>query len=215
MGEVVPVVEVGDADGELVHEERLPVAYLPLEQTQLWSPSVQISLRSDAGPSAITPAITRAIEEVHPAVTLEFATLTEQVAVSLARPRLLAALSGFFGALALLLAVIGLYGTMSYNVARRRNEMGVRIALGAGRGRIVRLVAAEAWTVVALGAAVGVALALGATRLIGAFLYGVGSSDPRTLVLSTLLLAAVAMGAALIPAWRAGGVDPMDALREE
>lgn len=211
--EIVGVVE--DTKYRSVDEESEPIAYMALGQGELWSPSVELALRTDAGPEALIPGVTGAMEEIHPAITLEFTTLEDQVAVSLARPRLLATLSGFFGGLALLLAVIGLYGTMSYSVARRRNEMGVRIALGAARTGIVRLVAGEAGRVVALGIVAGALLALAATRLISSFLYGVTATDPLTLTLSALALAGVAMGAALVPAWRAAGVDPMVALREE
>jgi len=211
--EIVGVVE--DARYARVDEDIGPAAYVPLEQTEPWSPSTDLALRTDAAPGALIPAVTSAMREIHPAITLEFATLEDQVAVSLARPRLLATLSGFFGGLALLLAVIGLYGTMSYSVARRRNEMGIRIALGSARTGILRLVAGEAGGVIAAGVSLGVLLAIAGTRLIGSFLFGVTPTDPRTLALSALILAAVAMGAALGPAWRAAGVDPMVALREE
>jgi putative ABC transport system permease protein len=190
-------------------------AYVPFEQTELWRPSIELALRSEGAPKALIPAVTEAMREIHPAIALEFTTLHDQVATSLARPRLLAVLSGFFGALALLLAVIGLYGTMSYSVARRRSEIGIRVALGAARAGILRMVAGEAGVVVAIGVSLGALLALAATRLVAAFLYGVTASDPLTLALSALILAAVAMAAGLVPAWRAADVDPMVALREE
>jgi ABC-type antimicrobial peptide transport system permease subunit len=159
--------------------------------------------------------VTQALAELHPDISLEYTTLSEQVASSLARPRLLAALSGFFGFLALLLAVIGLYGTMSYAVARRRNEMGSRIALGSARSGILGLVAREAGKVVTVGVVLGIVLAPAGTRLIAAFLFGVTAWDPVTLAVSALVLTAVAMAAAMVPAWRAATVDPMVALREE
>jgi ABC-type antimicrobial peptide transport system permease subunit len=124
-------------------------------------------------------------------------------------------LSGFFGALALLLAALGLYGVISYSVARRRNEIGVRMALGATRARIIRLVLGEVGRLVSVGVALGVLLALGATRLVATFLYGVEPNDPAMLALAAFTLAAVAIGAALIPARRAARLDPMVALREE
>jgi len=211
--EIVGVVE--DAKYRRIDEETLPAAYVPLDQSNPWDASVELALRTEAGPAGLIPAVTEAMREIHPAITIEFSTLEDQVAISLARPRLLATLSGFFGALALLLAVIGLYGTMSYSVARRRNEMGLRIALGAARPGILRLVAGEAGRVVAIGVVLGVLLALAATRLIASFLFGVRATDPATLALSALVLVAVALAAALVPAWRAGSVDPMAALREE
>jgi putative ABC transport system permease protein len=209
--EIVGVVE--DAKYLRLDETMSATVYVPLEQAELWQ--LEFALRSDGAPTALIPAVTEAMREVHPAIALEFTTLHEQLATSLARPRLLATLSGFFGALALLLAVIGLYGTMSYSVARRRSEIGIRIALGAARPGILRMVAGEAGLVVAGGVMLGTLLALGATRLVAGFLYGVTASDPTTLVLSALTLASVAIAAGLVPAWRAASVDPMLALREE
>ena len=211
--EIVGVVE--DANYERLDETVPATAYVPLGQTELWGPSIELTLRSDGAPVALIPAVTEAMREIHPAIALEFTTLHEQVATSLARPRLLAALSGFFGALALLLAVIGLYGTMSYSVARRRSEIGIRIALGAARTGILRMVAGEAGLLVAIGVVLGAVLALAATRLVAAFLFGVTASDPLTLALSALMLATVAIAAGLVPAWRAAGVDPLVALRGE
>ena len=123
-------------------------------------------------------------------------------------------LAGFFGALALLLATIGLYGIMSYTVARRRNEIGVRIALGATQGRVIRMVMGEVGRIVCLGVAIGILLTLSLTRLVSAFLYGVRPFDPATMGLSAAVLAAVAIAAAMLPAWRAARLDPVTALRE-
>jgi predicted permease len=211
--EIVGVVE--DAKYRRLDESIEPAAYVPLEQTELWRPSIELTLRSEAAPAALIPAVTEAMREIHPSIALEFNTLDDQLASSLARPRLLAALSGFFGGLALLLAVIGLYGTISYSVARRRSEIGIRIALGSARAGILRMVAGEAGAMVVIGVGLGTLLSLAATRLVASFLYGVTASDPLTLALSALLLATVAIAAGLAPAWRAAGVDPMIALREE
>jgi predicted permease len=206
---------MADAKYGRLDEEARPIAYLPLEQAELFGPSIELALRTDGAPSALVPIVTEAMRRLHPAITLEFTTLDGQIATSLARPRLLATLSGFFGALALALAMIGLYGTMSYNVARRRNEIGVRIALGSARSGILRMVAGEAAAVVGIGVVLGTLIALAATRLVASFLYGVTATDPRTLVISALTLVAVALAAGLLPAWRAAAVDPMVALREE
>jgi len=115
----------------------------------------------------------------------------------------------------LLLAVIGLYGTMAYSVATRRNEIGVRIALGAAGPTIVRMLVGEAGVVVVSGVAVGVLLAVAMTRLIAGFLFGVTASDPITLTASAITLATAAVFAATLPAWRATRVEPTDALRRE
>ncbi|MGD8699686.1 MAG: ABC transporter permease [Gemmatimonadales bacterium] len=211
--EIVGVVE--DAKYRRLDEPTLATVYVPFEQTESWRPSVDLALRCEGAPKALIPAVTEVMREIHPAIAVEFTALHDQLATSLARPRLLALLSGFFGGLALLLAVIGLYGTMSYSVARRRSEIGIRIALGSARTGILRMVAGEAGALVAIGVGLGALLALAATRLVAAFLYGVRASDPLTLALSALLLATVAIAAGLVPAWRAAGVDPMITLREE
>ena len=213
-----PIEIVGllaDSKYRRLDEETLPTALVPLEQAGLWGSGVHITVRSSGAPTAVQPAVTEAMRQIHPAITLEFSTLEANIAESLARPKLLATMSGFFGGLALLLAVIGLYGTMAYNVTRRRNEMGVRIALGAPQARILGLIAGEAGRIVAGGLVLGALLAFAATRLIASFLYGVGATDPMTMAGSALMLALVAMGAALLPAWRAARVDPMVTLRDE
>ena len=131
------------------------------------------------------------------------------------RDRLMAALAGAFGVLAGSLAVLGLYGVIAYMVARRRNEIGVRIALGAGRGRVIRLVLKEAALLLAIGLAVGLALALWAGRAAMAMLYDLKPYDPVTLGGAMTALAAVALAASYAPARRASRLDPMDALRDE
>jgi ABC-type antimicrobial peptide transport system permease subunit len=155
------------------------------------------------------------IAGVNPGVSLQFTTLALQVDESLSRERLLATLSGFFGGLALLLAMIGLYGVMSYNVTRRRNEIGIRMALGAEQSRVLRMVLREVAMLIFMGLAVGLAAAMGATRFVESFLYGTKSNDPWTLSLAAGFLAAVAALAGFLPALRASRLDPMNALREE
>jgi ABC-type antimicrobial peptide transport system permease subunit len=124
-------------------------------------------------------------------------------------------LATFFGGLALLLALIGLYGTMSYNVARRKNEIGIRIALGAGGERVIRMVIGEVGVVVVAGLGLGIVLAFAATRLVASFLFGLKASDPVTWLVSAGVLLGVAMLAGAAPAWRAARMNPMNALREE
>ena len=145
----------------------------------------------------------------------QFKSLAVQVDESLARERLLATLSGFFGALALLLAMIGLYGVMSYNVARRRNEIGIRMALGAEQSRVLRMVLKEVAILIGVGLAIGLGAAFGTTRFVESFLYGMKPNDPWTLTLAAAVLAAVAAIAGFLPARRASRLDPMTALRDE
>jgi len=163
----------------------------------------------------LVPQVTALAREVHPAISLQYTSFADQVAASVQRPRLLATLSGFFGALALLLAMIGLYGTMAYGVARRRTEIGVRLALGAAQGRVLRMVLGEVGLVVGLGLVLGLVMAFAATRLIGTFLYRLTPTDPSILIGASLLLALAALAAGAVPAWRAARLDPMSALREE
>jgi ABC-type antimicrobial peptide transport system permease subunit len=156
-----------------------------------------------------------AVARVHPRVVVELRTLSSQLASSIERERLLAVLSALFGGVALALATLGLYGVMAYSVARRTNEIGVRQALGAGRGRVVRMVLADVGAVVAVGAAVGLAVAAPAGSLLSALLYGVRPVEPAVLAAAGGVLALVALAAGLVPALRAARVDPVAALRED
>ncbi len=171
-----------------------------------------IEIRSNTN---LVAAVKSAMEEVNRDVSLQFTTFSTQVGESLVRERLLASLSGFFGALALLLATIGLYGVMSYNVARRRNEIGIRMALGAEQSRVLRMVLGEVFLLIFIGLAAGFAASLATTRYVASFLYGVTPNDPRTLASAAAVLAIVAAFAGYLPARRASRLDPMTALREE
>ena len=139
----------------------------------------------------------------------------EVVDRSLVRERILATLAGFFGLLALVMAGLGVFGVMAFQVSRRINELGVRMALGAGRGHISALVLKEAAILLACGAAVGTAGALGLTHLAGKFLFGVTAMDPRMFALSAAILAAATLAAAYLPARRASRIDLVTALRYE
>ena len=159
--------------------------------------------------------MTAAVRELHPRIVLDFDTMSNQLAESLRQERMLALLSAAFGTLALGLAVLGLYGVMAYSVARRRNEIGVRIALGADRRRVIGMVLREVAIMVTIGIAIGGAASLGAGRAVGSFLYRISPTDPRVIAGTALLFAAVALAAGLVPAWRAARVDPMEALRQD
>jgi ABC-type antimicrobial peptide transport system permease subunit len=145
----------------------------------------------------------------------EVHTQTEQIEETLFQERVMTRLSSFFGVLALLLACIGLYGLLSYDVALRTREVGIRMALGAGPSDLLRLVTRRAIALVVVGAAAGIAAALGVTRFMASMLYNVRANDPRTITGVAVILGLVALLACWIPARRAMRVDPMVALRYE
>jgi ABC-type antimicrobial peptide transport system permease subunit len=166
--------------------------------------------------SAVSAAIRRSIHETDSTLDApEIFTIPQQINSRTLSDRLTAKLSSFFGSVALLLACVGLYGILSYNVARRTSEIGVRMALGAQRGTILQLILREALLVTLLGTAVGLGAALAATRILASMLYGITARDPVTLVGASVVLLAVAAFAAAIPAWRASRTDPITALRYE
>ena len=192
-----------------------PIMYFPRGQESVEAQGVSYELRTTGSPGGIVPVVTKAVAALNPRITLDFTTLEDQLSRSLTLMRSIATLSGFFGALAVILATIGLYGIMAYNVARRRNEIGVRIALGAERSRVIRLVLREVATIVLAGVAIGMGLSLGLARLVVAFLYGVAPWDVATFASAAVVLVAVGLAAAALPAWRASRLDPVAALREE
>jgi predicted permease len=198
-----------------VREDFLPISFLPVAQQDNAGPGTNFILRTAASPGAVMAGVRAAVAEVNPGISLEFRVLSEQIRDSLLRERLMATLSGAFGLLAGLLATLGLYGVISYMVARRRNEIGVRIALGADRRRVIRLVLREAGLLLAAGLTAGAVLALWAGRAAAALLYGLKPHDPATLAGAVALLTLVALAASYGPARRAAAVDPMEALREE
>jgi ABC-type antimicrobial peptide transport system permease subunit len=142
-------------------------------------------------------------------------TVRQRLDESIFEERMLATLSGFFGGLALLLAAIGLYGVVAYGAAQRAREIGVRIALGAERGDVLRLVLRDAMLLVAAGLAIGLAVSLGAARAVASILFGIQPADPLAFVSTACVLFAVGAAAAFLPARRAASMDPMRALREE
>ena len=198
-----------------IREEFRPVAFFPAAQDDDPDTDATFVMRTAAPLGEVLRGAKAAVAEVHAGIGVEFRVLTVQLGESLMRDRLMATLAGAFGLLAALLATLGLYGVIAYMVARRRNEIGVRIALGAGRAQVVRLVLGEAGVMVGVGLAVGTALSLWAGRAASAMLYGMTPHDPATLAGAVVLLAAVAVLAAWAPARRAARLDPMSALREE
>ena len=175
-----------------------------------------IMLVTSSSPGAIEPLVIKTLSELDPNLTItSVRTMQQQVELSFDQERAVASLAGLFGIVALLLAAVGLYGVTAYAVAQRTNEIGLRMALGADRGKVVGLVMRGAFTRVVVGLILGVPLAVGAGRLIAAQLYGVSFWDPLALAIAAGSLAACAFFAALIPAGRAASISPMSALRTE
>jgi predicted permease len=215
-GEMIEVVGVvGTTKYRSLRDSAQPIVYFARTQESAEAQQMAMEVRAAGPADGLAPRITTAMASVNPRITLEFTTLEQQINESLALTRSIATLSGFFGVLAVLLAAMGLYGIMTYTVARRRNEIGVRIALGAEQSRVVRMVLGETTTIVLIGVMFGVAASLGATRLVTSFLYGMTAAEPSILAGSVLLLAAIGVAAAALPAWRAARMDPVAALREE
>lgn len=173
-------------------------------------------IRTAADPQALLPAIREVVGQVNADLPLfGVTTQSEQIDRLLFQERLVARLAGFFGVLALVLACIGLYGLLSYEVSRRTREIGIRIALGAQPERVLRLVLRQGIALAIVGVIVGIVVALGVTRYLASMLYEVRASDPVTMIAAAVLLALVALAACYIPARRATRVDPMVALRYE
>ncbi len=211
--EVVGVVS--DAAYRSIREPAAMQLFLPMAQDLEYNSGVEFTLRSPGPPMALRTAVIAALAEMAPRATVSFRELEVQVRDTIRTDRLLATLSLFFGGLALLLAMIGLYGTMSYSVARRRGEIGVRLALGAAPSQVSSGVLGEVTRVLALGSILGLAGVFATTRLVEGFLFGVTPREPFILVGSVLLLGAATLAAGYLPARRASRLNPLEALRQE
>ena len=193
----------------------VPLAQFPLEE-RLGADTIRISVRSAAGPpSALAPSLAAALTAVDPNVTVQFRPLDDYVREALAQERMTATLGIAFGVIALLLAALGLYGITFHAAMRRRTEMGVRMALGATRGDVIRAMLRPALVLIAAGLAFGLIAAILAMRWLESLLFGVTAMDPATFAGVTALLAATGATAAFIPAHRASRLDPSTALRAE
>jgi predicted permease len=206
---------VRDAVYDSLRDPIPPTMYAPALQEKRGAASMEIAVRAVSGsPALLTRGIVEALGRVDRDVTLSFKPLRETVRDFTVQERVLALLSGFFGALALLLAGLGLYGVMSYAVSRRRAEIGIRMALGAGPGSAVRLVLGRAGMLVGFGVIAGGALSLWASKFVSELLFGLQPRDPGTLVMASLTLAVIGALAAWVPARRAARIDPAKVLRE-
>ena len=197
-----------------LREEQKPVVFVA-ESQRVPGHAMKLLVRSRQPVGALIVALKMAAEQTNPAMSFQFQPFQTQVQDSLLRDRLMASLSSFFGFLAAALATVGLYGVISYMVARRRGEIGIRMALGATRGGVLRLILKEAGALLAAGLVVGTALALSTGKAAETLLFGLKPTDPFTIVMAVVLLAVVAMLASFVPALRAARTQPMAALREE
>jgi putative ABC transport system permease protein len=198
-----------------LREDFKPIAFVPASQDEDPGTGATFVLRTNAPLGEFYRKATAAVAEVNGGFGLDFKVLTAQLNESLMRDRLMAALAGAFGLLAGTLAVLGLYGLIAYMVARRRNEIGVRIALGASRGGVIRLVLREAALLLTAGLTAGTILSAWAGQAAASLLYGLKPRDPLTLGAAVALLAVIALLASYGPARRASRLQPMDALRDE
>jgi len=196
-------------------DDSIPSVYLPTLQDPQPMTSKQFLIRSSLPPGNITPALSRSLLEVNPGLDISFQGFRSMVQESLLRERLMATLSGFFGLLALLLASIGLYGLLSYGVASRTNEIGIRLALGARTRDVLTMILREAFLLVLIGVAVGLPVVFLVTRFASALLFGLSPTDPVSLIVAAALLLVVAFLAGYLPARKATKIDPLDALRYE
>jgi predicted permease len=192
-----------------------PIAYLALAQDRDAGNRMKLLVRSRLPMDATEQSIRRTLHDVSSAISFNFDGLQDQIQQSLLAERLLATLSGFFGALAVVLAMTGLYGVMSYTVTQRTTEIGIRMALGAQRTEITAMILGKAATLLAAGLVLGAGLSLVAANAAGALLFGLKPRDPATLAGAALLLAVVTVVASLVPSVRAANVNPIDSLRTE
>ncbi len=206
---------VKDTRYNRVNEAARAIAYLPFAQAAEPLGDMHYMLRTASAVESLVPSARAAAAAVDRGISLEFRNFDTQVKESLSQPRLVALLSTIFGLLAVLLAMVGLYGVTAYTVVRRRGEVGIRMALGAPRRSVVWLMLRDVAIVAAVGTAAGVAVALAAGKLVASLLYGMRPNDPVELAAASGVLAAAIAVAAYLPARRAARLDPMSALRED
>jgi putative ABC transport system permease protein len=197
-----------------LREEPNPELYFSAQQ-DLW-PAMSLVIRSTIEPSSLSASVRQAVNEVDRSVPVaDVKTMDHVVSESITQPRFNLFLLGLFGAVAMVLSAAGIYGVTAYTVTQRTHELGIRIALGAQVGDVLKMILGQGMAVIGVGLVVGLAAAFALTRLLRTLLFGVGENDPLTFVAITAILVLVALIACYIPARRATKVDPLTSLRAE
>jgi putative ABC transport system permease protein len=206
---------VASAKYQRLREQAQPTMYGAFAQERRLSSGARYVARTTGDPLAARKAIVEAVSAVHKDIAIDLRRLDEDLGANVLQERLVATLSGFFGGVALLLAALGLYGVMSYTVTRRRNEIGIRMALGAEPGAVIGLVLRHVAWITAAGMIAGAAAAVGTGRFIDALLYNLAAGDRTMIAVTAVTLASAAAIAGYLPARRAARIDPMAALRDD
>jgi putative ABC transport system permease protein len=205
---------VNDSVYRTIRDRGAPTVYLPLDGP-IQQSNFYVAVRAAAGsPTLLGREVSDAILAVNHDLTVTVRPIGEQVDAALAQDRLVASLAAFFGAIAMMLAALGLYGMTAHSVVRRQTEIGIRMALGAEPGRILRIVLARVVVVVLLGTAAGVGGPLASARVVSSLLYGIDAHDPMTFAVTAVLLAVVSGIAGFVPARRASLIEPAEVLRQ-
>jgi ABC-type lipoprotein release transport system permease subunit len=208
---------VGDTKLTGVRRESSPMMYFMVPREPDRVSSLQVRLAGDA--EAIAPVIRAEVQRVNPRLFVDIKTMRQEIDRDIAKERMVAALSAFFSLLGLLLASIGIFGVASYTVAQRTNELGIRMALGAGRWSVIRESLRDTMLVFGAGLCVGIIAAVAAVRLTSSFiselLFGLAPTDAVTIFASVLLMIVVAVAACILPARHATRIDPLAAIRHE
>jgi ABC-type antimicrobial peptide transport system permease subunit len=191
------------------------MAFAPDAQFPALGRWTAVMIRSSVDPTSAIATLKQRLAHAHPELYQQYTIFQSHIRDGLVRERLLAILAGFFGVLAAVLAMVGLYGMIAFAVTQRRQEIGIRIALGARRGQVIAMVVREAARLLVAGTLIGIVVALLAGRTAASLLFGITSSDPLTLAAAILLLTLIALAATLVPARSAAHLDPLIALRHE
>jgi predicted permease len=191
----------------------IPECYLPYQQHPFGT--LNVVARTVGDPAALTATVRRLTRSRSPIVSMKFTTMENDAAENVAAPRFRTLLFGIFAGLAICLAMAGIYGVISYGVGQRSNEIGLRMALGAGTASVLRLVLGQGLALAAAGLALGLAAAIAGTRLLATMLFQVQPNDPLVYIAVTILVGLVTLVASFVPARRAASIDPVTALRQE